>query len=69
MDDGAGERAKRRRDWPGVVVTTTSPAQLPTARERLASMEQLALDAFTASGRTLPSYDRATMPGHVRPLR
>lgn len=36
-----------------------------SAEERLAMMGELALEAWSLSGRTLPSYERASVPGRV----
>lgn len=58
-------RARARSGWPGGLTTEHAPAQLQTAEARLASMWQLALDAWTLSGRELPRYTRADMPGHL----
>ena len=59
------ERARARRTWPGGLTTEHAPAQLPTAEARLASMWQLALDAWALQGRELPRYTRAEMPGRL----
>jgi hypothetical protein len=61
-------RALRRRNWPGGLSTEHRAAQLDTAEERLATMWQLALDAWSLSGEPLPVYERETMPGRlIRP--
>lgn len=62
------ERAAARQNWPGTIGTVHRPAQLPTAAERLASMWQLALDAWSHTGQPLPDYTRANIPGKlIRP--
>ncbi|MCB9698507.1 MAG: hypothetical protein H6738_17125 [Alphaproteobacteria bacterium] len=58
-------RAARRRTWPGRLVRDQEPAQLDTPETRLASMWQLALDAWAASGRPLPEYPRSAIPGRL----
>lgn len=65
MDDARAERARRRRAWPGRVGVRQEPAQCLTAKERVASMHQLALDAMALRGEPLPTYERSTMPGRV----
>lgn len=71
-DDAAARlaRAAERGTWPirrflthdapsPDLTATTSPA------ERLAMVQRLTLDAWAMSGRPLPSYGRADMPGRV----
>ena len=58
-------RALERRSWPGKLATTHEPAQLATAEERLASMWQLALDAWSIQGKELPDYTRDQIPGRL----
>ncbi len=65
------ERARARSQWPGKVLRLededggalapagTSPAEL------VASVWSLTLDAWALSGRPLPTYTRAEMPGRV----
>jgi len=70
MSDDARSRAAARRDWPGQVrdLTTAAGEDLSaetTAEERLSMMWELALRAWTLSGRTLPDYARSAMPGSV----
>lgn len=65
MDEARAERARRRKAWPGHVGVRHEPAQCLTARERVASMHQLALDAMALRGEPLPIYERSTMPGRV----
>ena len=75
--DGLGEdmpserelRAMRRSTWTGGLTRAHEPAQLPTAEERLASMWQLALDAWSIRGERLPDYERAQIPGRLIRLR
>jgi hypothetical protein len=69
------QRAAARRSWPlrryrlgeepgDDLSATTTPEQ------RLAMMWELALQAWKLSGRDLPRYSRAAMPGKVvRPVR
>ena len=58
-------RAQRRQSWAGGLTRAHEPAQLSTPEERLASMWQLALDAWSLRGEALPSYTRAALPGRV----
>jgi len=62
-DDDRAARRAARADWPGALTSEQTPAQLGTAEARIASMWQLALDAWAAQGLELPRYTRATMPG------
>jgi hypothetical protein len=57
-------RALRRQNWAGGLTRAHEPAQLPTAEQHLASMWQLALDAWSLRGEALPSYTRRA-PGRV----
>ena len=68
MSEDRQQRAEGRRDWPGGLVRRQQPAQLDSPAERLASMWQLALDAWALRGEELPDYERADMPGElIRP--
>ncbi len=68
MANAREERARKRRNWPGGLTRTHEPAQRTTAAARLATMWQLALDAWAYRGEPLPEYDRAAMPGRlIRP--
>jgi hypothetical protein len=58
-------RALRRQRWSGGLTRTHEPAQLHTPEERLASMWQLALDAWSMQGEALPDYTRGEIPGRV----
>ncbi len=61
-------RTRLRKNWPGGLQKTHTPAQLSTVAERLDSMWLLALDAWAVRGLALPSYSRDSMPGTlVRP--
>lgn len=70
--DDRSRRAQQRGRWP---VRKYSLAKAPqggatasmTASERIASMWQLALDAWAFCGRELPTYTRAETP--IRVLR
>lgn len=64
VDDSRAARARRRASWQGALLTEQTPAQLPTPEARLASMWELALDAFgTAHG--TERTDRARWPGQL----
>lgn len=58
-------RAQHRQHWSGGLTRTHEPAQLPTPQERLASMWQLALDAWSLRAEALPTYERAQIPGRL----
>ena len=64
-DEERCARRRRRRAWPGGLVAAQTEAQRATPEERLATMWRLALDAWSVSGRALPRYDRASMPGRI----
>jgi hypothetical protein len=58
-------RALARQSWPGGLSRVHEPAQLPTAQERLATMWQLAVDAWSLRGEASPDYPRDQIPGRV----
>lgn len=66
----AEARARRRRlAYSGAVVAAGSPKPRlrepsPTV-ERLAEMWQLCVRQWIASGRPMPIFERATMPGEI----
>jgi hypothetical protein len=64
-DDARAARAAARASWP--IASGHAPARAcdTTPEERLATMWQLAVDAWAASGRALPTYTRADMPGRI----
>ena len=53
-------RSYRLGEEPGDDVSETT-----TVEERLAMMWPLAVEAWTLSGRTLPVYDRASLPARL----
>lgn len=59
--------AARRRQLSGGVyrLGEDPPAQLATPEARLETMWALAKDAWLMSGRAMPEYTRAEMPGRV----
>jgi hypothetical protein len=63
MDDRAARAARRRATWTVTRGHAPERADARTAEERLASMWTIALDAWASSGRPLPQYSRAEMPG------
>jgi hypothetical protein len=69
-DPDRAARALRRASWPGAVTTLddqTDAALVPdaTPARRIAMVWQITLDVWAASGRPLPSYTRAEMPGRL----
>jgi hypothetical protein len=63
-------RALQRATWPGVVTTLDDQADAALMRDatparRIAMVWQITLDVWASSGRPLPSYTRAEMPGRV----
>jgi len=70
MDDDAKARAKARANWPIVKSCLDDEDDLASlARfspsERVAMVWQLTLDAWAMSGKPMPTYTRATMPGRL----
>lgn len=64
----AARAAARRRLLAGGVYSDGRPgpsAQLDTAEERLGTMWALARDTWILTGRSLPDYERADIPGRV----
>ena len=64
VDDSRAARALRRAAWHGALLTEQTPAQLPTPEGRLASMWELALDAF-GTAHSSERVDRAAWPGRL----
>ncbi len=68
MDDGTEARAARRRQtWQASVRRdgAHAPAGRMSPEAGLAVMWELALSAWTLTGRSLPTYTRADMPGRL----
>jgi hypothetical protein len=68
VDDARRERAKRRQSWPIRVAAldASAGAEVPgDAGARVAAVWRISLDASLLSGRSLPDYTRAEMPGRV----
>ncbi|MFO7564352.1 MAG: hypothetical protein R6X02_17020 [Enhygromyxa sp.] len=66
----ARARARARANWPGVLTTLEDQSDAAivthgTPGERVAMVWQVTLDAWASSGRPLPEYTRATMPGRI----
>jgi hypothetical protein len=64
------ERARARADWPVRVVRlgdegATDPRDTTTVDERLRLVAVLTLEQWALSGREIPTYARAEMPGRV----
>jgi hypothetical protein len=70
MSDEQARRAARA-SWPGLKTTLTeSPGaedlrDTTTAEQRVAMMWELTAGAWALTGRPVPSYTRAEMPGRV----
>lgn len=70
-DRARRERARARSQWPvrryavGAEPDDGADTADMSAEERLAMMWELALQAWTLSGRPLPDYSRRDAPGRV----
>jgi hypothetical protein len=66
-DDREARARARRQTWTGRLTTLGDdrPPEGRTIEERLALVAELSLRAWTLSGRPMPSYGRADMPGRV----
>lgn len=67
---GPGQRTAARRHWPirrATLDDQDDPGHMErlTPAERIGMMWRLALDSWLLSGRTIPDYDRANIPGRV----
>lgn len=70
MDDASAERARGRANWVGRLTTLEDQDDAAivdhgTAAQRLAMQWRVTLDAWASSGRAMPDYSRANMPGRV----
>lgn len=59
-----------RASWPGAVTTLDDQIDAALVRDatparRIAMVWQITLDVWASSGRSLPSYTRAEIPGRV----
>lgn len=58
--------AQRRATCTITLTSGETPApEAPTAAERLAAVWAITADAWALSGRPIPDYSRAAMPGRV----
>ena len=70
MNDDADARRRARQSWPirrfelGAEPNDDISAET-TMEERLAMMGELAIRAWTLSGRELPRYSRSAIPGRI----
>lgn len=69
-DPDRAARALRRASWPGAVTTLDDQADAAIVRhgtpaQRIAMVWQITLDVWASSGRPLPSYTRAEIPGRL----
>jgi hypothetical protein len=63
-------RAEARASWPGTLTTLEEQSDAIVVRhgtpgERVGMVWQITLDVWASSGRPLPEYTRATMPGRI----
>lgn len=70
VDDDSKRRAAARAHWPGAKARLGSEDESAaphgaTPSECVAMVWQLTLDAWAMSGRTIPQYSRAEMPGSI----
>jgi hypothetical protein len=70
MDENARARAARRAGWPGSKsrlgdADDAVSTKATTPSERVAMVWSLTLDAWAMSGKPLPTYTRAEIPGRV----
>jgi hypothetical protein len=69
-DPDRAARALRRAGWPGSVTTLDDQADAALVRDatparRIAMVWEITLDVWASSGRPLPSYARAEIPGRL----
>ena len=73
MDDARNRRSLERAKWPGGLTTLEEQTDAAVIShgspgDRVAMLWRLSLDAWAMSGRSMPTYERAEMPGRlVRP--
>ncbi len=70
MDEARKARAQRRQSWPGNVVElgheTDAAIMLDgTSADRIRALWRVTADAWASSGRPIPDYRRANMPGKI----
>lgn len=70
MSDDRAARAAARSAWPTQLTTLEDDtsddlSEVTTSEERLAMMWELAVRAWSLSGRSIPTYARSDMPGRV----
>jgi hypothetical protein len=70
VSDEREQRARARAEWPGVLTTLEQQTDAAIVRhgtpgERVAMVWRITLDAWAMSGRELPEYERADMPGRL----
>lgn len=70
VDGGRSERAKQRAEWVGRKTTLGGQDDATVVRhgtpgERIEMLWQVTWDAWVSSGRPLPNYTRAEMPGRL----
>jgi len=70
MSEDEAARKRARAKWPGALTTLARQSDAAIVRhgtpgERVAMVWQVTLDVWASSGRPLPSYERANMPGQL----
>lgn len=69
--DEAAQRAAARVSWPGLKTTLAEApdgedlSDITTAEDRLAMMWALAASAWSLTGKPMPGYSRAEIPGRI----
>jgi hypothetical protein len=70
VSDDREWRARARSQWPGELTTLEQQSDAAlvlhgTPGERVAMVWRITLDAWAMSGRPMPEYERANMPGRL----
>jgi hypothetical protein len=70
VQDDREQRARARSRWPGELTTLEGQSDAAlvlhgTPGERVAMVWRITLDAWAMSGRPMPEYERANMPGRL----
>lgn len=70
VTDDEDARRRARAQWPGALTSLGNQSDAAIVRhgtpgERIAMVWRVTLDAWASSGRPIPSYSRANMPGRL----
>ena len=70
MDEARKARARRRKDWPGSVVSLGQEDDAAivlegTSADRIRALWRVTADAWASSGRAIPDYTRENIPGRI----